>query len=225
MNQTFNQCGSSLGERATGKGYGEEGGMQLTGRTPQVEQVARLMGQEGTQIPGANEGRGPSTDPWCSQQFPNFGGDRMGQMRLWDLQGVGANPSDNLRRDQQQTSWSASPSVAVMPSSAVHVNPVSCAAAASVHGCAGALQPGRFSQSHEVGKAKGTGSQNCNLFTDPLPQDLWEFGNPARAIQIWEVARFKVSRDLAGVPEVMLMVEVFLDFFVEAFQDQEVVEV
>ena len=82
VNQTLNQCGSSLEERATGKGYGEEGGMQLTGRTPQVEQVARLMGQEGTQIPGANEGRGPSTDPWCSQQFPNFGGDRMGQMRL-----------------------------------------------------------------------------------------------------------------------------------------------
>ena len=93
----------------------------------------------------------------------------MGQMRLWDLQGVGANPSDNLRRDQQQTSWSASPSVAVMPSSAVHVNSVSCAAAASVHGCAGALQHGRFSQSHEVGQVGGTGSQNYNLFTDPLP--------------------------------------------------------
>ena len=131
-----------------GKGYGEEGVMQLTGKTPQVEQVARLMGQEGIQIPGANEARGPSSDPWCSQKFPNIGGDSRSQS-------VG-QPG----RDQQQTSWS------------VHVNPVSCAAAASVHGCAGALQHEKISQSHEVGQVGGTGSQNYNLFTDPLPPGL-----------------------------------------------------
>ena len=55
-----------------------------------------------------------------------------------------------------------------------------------MHGCAGVLQHGRFSQSHEVGQVGGTGSQNyIQPFHTLFLQHLWEFGKPAKGIQIW----------------------------------------